>query len=91
MKMTLQRAENLVHVQQHHGKHFYQKIFFKYVRKQDQRLTAFSLYFCTNSWIFFTDLRGWDNKNAIHCHQVDVRNYQHGQDDNNYQSVGKKT
>ena len=62
-----------------------------YVRKQDQRLKAFSLYFCTNSWIFFTDLRGWDNKNAIHCHQVDVRNYQHGQDDNNYQSVDEKT
>ena len=28
VKMTLQRAENLVHVQQHHGKHFYKKIFF---------------------------------------------------------------
>ena len=27
MKMTLQRAENLVHVQQHHGKSFYKKIF----------------------------------------------------------------
>ena len=28
VKMTSQRAENLVHVQQHHGKHFYKKIFF---------------------------------------------------------------
>ena len=28
MKMTSQRAENLVHVQQHHGKHFSKKIFF---------------------------------------------------------------
>ena len=28
MKMTLQIAENLVHVQQHHGKSFYKKIFF---------------------------------------------------------------
>ena len=28
MKMTSQRAENLVHVQQHHGKSFYKKIFF---------------------------------------------------------------
>ena len=27
MKMTLQRAENLVHVQQHDGKSFYKKIF----------------------------------------------------------------
>ena len=27
-KMTSQRAENLVHVQQHQGKHFYKKIFF---------------------------------------------------------------
>ena len=30
VKMTSQRAENLVHVQQHHGKHFYKKIFFQY-------------------------------------------------------------
>ena len=28
MKMSLQRAENLVHVQQHCGKYFYKKIFF---------------------------------------------------------------
>ena len=28
MKMTSQRAENLVHVQQHHGKSFFKKIFF---------------------------------------------------------------
>ena len=28
MKMTLQRAENLVHVQQHRRKYFYKKIFF---------------------------------------------------------------
>ena len=28
VKMTSQRAENLVHVKQHHGKHFYKKIFF---------------------------------------------------------------
>ena len=28
MKMTSQRAENLVHVQQCHGKSFYKKIFF---------------------------------------------------------------
>ena len=28
VKMTSQRAENLVQVQQHHGKHFYKKIFF---------------------------------------------------------------
>ena len=28
MKMTSQRAKNLVHVQQHHSKSFYQKIFF---------------------------------------------------------------
>ena len=30
MKMTSQRAENLVHMQQHHGKHLFKKIFFKY-------------------------------------------------------------
>ena len=28
MKMTSQRAKNLVHVQQHHGISFYKKIFF---------------------------------------------------------------
>ena len=28
VKMTSQRVENVVHVQQHHGKHFYKKIFF---------------------------------------------------------------
>ena len=28
MKMTSQRAENFVHVQQHHGKCFYEKVFF---------------------------------------------------------------
>ena len=28
MKMTLQRAENLVHVQQHRGEYFYKKNFF---------------------------------------------------------------
>ena len=28
MKMTSQRAENLVHIQQHHGKSFYKKISF---------------------------------------------------------------
>ena len=27
VKMTLQKAENLLHVQQHHGKHFYKKTF----------------------------------------------------------------
>ena len=27
MKMTLQTAENLVHMQQHHSKHFYKKFF----------------------------------------------------------------
>ena len=27
MKLTSQRAENLVHVQQHFGKHFYKKCF----------------------------------------------------------------
>jgi len=28
VKMTSQRAENLIYVQQRHGKHFYKKIFF---------------------------------------------------------------
>ena len=28
IKMTSQKAENLVHVKQHHGKSFYKKIFF---------------------------------------------------------------
>ena len=28
MKMTSQQAENMVHVQQHRGKHFYKKILF---------------------------------------------------------------
>ena len=27
VKMTLQKAENLLHVQQHHGKYFYKKPF----------------------------------------------------------------
>ena len=30
VKMTLQRAENLVHEQQDHGKSLYKKIFFQY-------------------------------------------------------------
>ena len=30
VKMTSQIAENLVHVQQHHGKHFHKKLFFLY-------------------------------------------------------------
>ena len=31
MKMTSQRAENLVHVQQHHGESFYKKKYFFYI------------------------------------------------------------
>ena len=61
-----------------------------YVREQDERLESFSLYFCTNRCIFFTYLKGWDNRNATHSHQVDVRDYQHDQEDSIYQSDGKK-
>ena len=62
-----------------------------YVREQDECLESFSLYFCTNRCIFFTYLKGWDNRNATHIHQVDVCDYQHDQDDNIYQSDGEET
>ena len=61
-----------------------------YDREQDERLISFPLYFCTNQCIFFTYLKGWDNRNATYSDQVDIRDYQHDQEDGIYQSDGKK-